>query len=520
MSDKPIKQFSVKSPGRINLIGEHTDYNGGKVLPFAFGKSVQAKFKVFNQKSVPPNNGTTIEADETNIRVRSSGHGTELRLTLKELDRRVLDLTAKGLLGRWPEAPDLRSELLATYGEPISGSWHRYALGALYGWWFHKRLNHLGSQNFQKIPLLTENLILDITIDSDIPPGAGVSSSAALCLALVMGLDRGLESYWRKYQTGTGLSLEGPTSSSLTLDQAALRAMWIEHQFAGTRCGLMDQLAIAKAEAGGFLQIDFGNPSPDGLRFPTCSVFPHEVFNDYQWVLINSMVRHDLGSSPYNERRKSCEEGLESIRQWLQKKDPDAQHKNQSQILSLGLLASKHGFLNQLCPDGRQGTLAQQLNLQEVIRSPTIARRVAHAIMEIRRVDSAVSCLKTGDARGLSRVINESHESLSQDYDVSCEEIESLRSEVFETVEMVTKSSPTKKVDSKSGNPQLPSILGSRMTGGGFGGCLIQGVQHRYVQSFCEKLTNRQTAYSKLTGFVPEILLVKPEQGLVYSEDV
>jgi galactokinase len=408
---------------------------------------------------------------------------------------------------------------LATYGEPISGSWHRYALGALYGWWFHKRINNFGSQNFQKIPLLSENLTVDITINSDIPPGAGVSSSAALCLALVMGLDRGLESYWGKYQTGTSLSLEGPTPSSLTLDQAALRAMWIEHQFAGTRCGLMDQLAIAKAEAGGFLQIDFGNPSPDGLCFPTCSVFPHEVFNDYQWVLINSMVRHDLGSSPYNERRKSCEDGLESIRQWLQKKDPDALHKNPSRILSLGLLTSDHDFLNQLCPDGRQRTLAKELNLQKVVSSPTIARRVAHAIMETRRVDIAVSCLRSGDASGLSRVINESHESLSNDYEVSCEEIEALRSDIFETVETMTKSSPTKKVDSKKGIPQLPPFLGSRMTGGGFGGCLIQGVQHRFVDRFCEKLTSRKTTFSKLTGLVPEILLVKPEQGLVYSEN-
>jgi galactokinase len=517
-SEKPIKQFSVKSPGRINLIGEHTDYNGGKVLPFAFDKSVRAKFKVFKDSGLDPINGQSIEGDKTKFIVRSAGHGTELRLSLKDLDHRVLDLAAKGLLGRWPEAPDLRGELVATYGAQINRSWHRYALGALYGWWFHKRMNDMGSFKFQKIPLPSENLTVDINIDSDIPPGSGVSSSAALCLALVMGLERGLETYWAKNKTDSHSTLDQGPFSPLTLDQAALRAMWIEHQFAGTRCGLMDQLAIAKAEAGGFLLIDFGNPSPDGLRFPNCPVFPHEIFNDYQWVLINSMVRHDLGSSPYNERRQSCEEGLESIRQWLQK-NALAEPVKQLQPLSLGVLASDQAFLNQLCPDGRQETLAQQLNIKKVISSPTVARRVAHAIMETGRVDRAVSCLKTGDASGLSSVINESHESLSHDYEVSCEEIESLRSEILETVKKVSQNSDSQKGDPHKGVSPLPPFLGSRMTGGGFGGCLIQGVQRRYVDRFCEQISSGKSAYRELTGFVPEILLVKPEQGLVYSED-
>jgi galactokinase len=438
-------------------------------------------------------------------------------------------LVEKGLIGKWPDAPDLREYL----PEAWRSSWHRYAIGALYGWWYDKKYRESESRGTDLDLNSFRPSRVEITIDSDIPHGAGVSSSAALCVSLVMGLSKALLRFWND---------DDVSPYELSRDEAASRAMWIEHQFAGTRCGLMDQLAIVKAERGGFLMIDFGNPSqfsesdlavscenataeevqrslPSlpplassvGPKYPTLAVYPHSVFQRYQWVLLNSMVRHDLGASPYNERRESCEAGLKLIQDWYRK------HISPCHLvpLSLGQLSISPWFIAQFCPDLKQQSLVDQLIEQGVLGDPTLARRVAHAVLENQRVDDAIRCLKNGDALGLNAALNASHESLARDYQVSCDEIEWLRNEALNLAQGLWQQEALTSKDTHLG--QDIAILGPRMTGGGFGGSMVLGVHKAIAENFCQTITSRATLYHKKTDLIPRAYAVQPEAGLTFD---
>jgi UDPglucose--hexose-1-phosphate uridylyltransferase len=506
--EKPSQTTVVRAPGRINLIGEHTDYNGGKVLPFAFERHVEIKFETFFGQ-----NDTAKTDSSTLIRVISKSLQPEFTITLKTLHERVKKLVETGKMAQGLTPHDLRDELYPKE----RNSWQRYVIGILLEWWFYKQTYNGFSWSASQIHS-HEPRMIQLTIQSNLPHGAGVSSSAALCMGIFLGLDHEYRAYWN-----------GPERSPpppLSRDGAAIHAMRVEHQFAGTRCGLMDQLAIGKSRPGAFLMIDFGNLSPFYLENPTQEeipsllVYPHGIFNSYRWLLVNSNVRHSLGSSPYNERRESCEEGLKAIQRFWKSTDFVGAPPQ-----SLGILACHEPFLSKFCPDASQGTLAQNLKRFGVINDLQDARRVAHGILENHRVDRAIDGLKSGNPSALHRALMGSHRSLADDYQVSCPEIELLRETIDQIARDLEKSPfalKTKLSKFEEGSPQSPipfhgnepAVLGPRMTGGGFGGSMIVGVKHEILTPFIERLGNSSSPYAEKTGLVPQILEVSPSSGL------
>lgn len=449
---KSLSQLQLKhkarAPGRINLIGEHTDYNGGKVLPFAMNLAIDFKLFVSQEQS---------SSFATRYEISSEGHDGVLVLERDELSALVKDLSSE------PQSEDLRLRL----PKALADSWARYALGALV--WHQKSLQGQGITG--KSPALVH-----IQVSSQLPPGAGISSSAALCTGLLALL--------RDYD-----HLE------LSDQDLARQAMFIEHQFAGTRCGLMDQLAIVLGKPGRLLLIDFKDLASSGALL-TKTIKAHANFDRYRPVLINTQVKHELGSSPYNERRRHCELGLLGLRQATGAPYP-----------SLGYFAADQEFLRNFAPDLSQSTLKRNLYLRVFPHDEVLAKRLAHAIMENIRVDAAVKALETGDFMALREAIDASHLSLRDDYEVSCSELDLIRLEAINRAGELAEAKSLKD----------PPILGSRMTGGGFGGSTIQLVHEMIVEDFAEAMRSQQSGYALQTGLTPVVLLTEFSAGLSHS---
>ena len=432
------------APGRINLIGEHTDYNGGKVLPFAMDLGLNL--------SLFATEGVVTKAEDSVTFVSSLGQKGVLKIHGDELER-LASLVA-------PRSEDLRPHL----APGLAQSWVRYVVGALA--WHQRSLKARGEH-------LPQPRMQHLQISSDLFIGAGISSSAALSTGIL-----GLMARCDKLQLG--------------LPELARQAMFIEHQFSGTRCGLMDQLAVAMSEKGSLLLIDFKDLKAKD-EVTTRSVHPHPSFAAYRPVLINTKVKHELGNSPYNERRQSCEDGLAAIDRALG-----------LDCNSLGHLAANKEFLGDFAPDGQQATLARSLAERIFAQDLTVSRRVAHAIMETGRVDQAVKALEQGDLSGLTTAINASHLSLKDDYEVSCVELDLIREEALASAAQIARH---RRLDA-------PAILGARMTGGGFGGSTIQLVHHSIIADLQEALTRPGSKYHAVTGLLPDVIATQFSPGL------
>lgn len=351
----------VSAPGRVNLIGEHVDYNGGLVLPFAIGSTVSVAY---------------ARSDSARVRVWS-----EQAAQCFQLD--------------W--------EPLQQNSPRLGKGWEVYVEGVLRKW----------------LELGLPPVGLDAAVSSDLPAGAGLSSSAAFCVALLM-------------------TLESLADESLDLLRAARLCQAVEHEFAGVRCGLMDQLTVLAARRDHLLQIDFDalepgsfSPAPslpskdaaqskraaEPAHYQRCVRWPGA---DVHCLLIDSGVRHRLAESEYGRRRSECESAARK--------------------LGLHTLRTADGTLL----DASRGILTE-----------TEFRRARHVVTEIERTQHAVKACESGEVLHLGRLLFESHASLRDDFEVSCAELDLL-------------------VDLAQ---QLPGIVGARLTGGGFGGSIIALVQ-------------------------------------------
>lgn len=339
------KEFVIsQSPGRINIIGEHTDYNDGFVLPAAIDKKSVFKLK---------RNGSNL-----------------VTLTAKNVgETYTFDLF------------DFK---------PISNGWQNYAMGVV------NELQKLGGkiEGFEG------------EFEGDVPIGSGMSSSAALECSLAFGLNELFDLDLDKWQ----------------LIKASQMA---EHHFVGTKCGIMDQFASIMGKRNNVMLLDCKS-----LEF---QYFPFEL-GDYQILLLNTNVSHNLASSEYNTRRASCEKGISII-----------QHKFQN-VQSFRDVSLE--TLNQCISD-----------LPE-----KIYRRCHHVISENARVLKATEALLAKNFHALGQLMYGSHYSLQKDYEVSCAELDFL----------------VKQTEDKD------YILGSRMMGGGFGGCTINLVKKNRVNHFIE----------------------------------
>lgn len=333
----------IESPGRINIIGEHTDYNNGFVLPTAIDKKIRFKFKKNHSLH--------------NCHVYSKNFEAGFAINLAHI-------------------------------EPSENQWENYILGVLH-----------------EIQKLTDKVQgFDCVLKSDIPIGSGISSSAALECGVAFGLNELFE---------LGLSKK-------TIVELSQRA---EHNFVGTKCGIMDQFASVMSKKGHVILLDC-----ESLEFEYVPI----KIEPYKILLLNTNVTHSLASSEYNARRKECETGIAIIKQ-------------------------KYSEVNSL-RDVSEGMLKEF----KTVLPPKVFDRCTYVIEEKTRVLKAVEALKNNQLNVLGDLMYETHNGLRDLYEVSCPELDFL-------VEFSKK---------------YKEIIGARMMGGGFGGCTINIINSENIEGF------------------------------------
>lgn len=363
-------EFHCFAPGRVNLIGDHTDYNGGSVFPCAIDLGIECM-----------------------AARRSDGRFGFYSANFPQT----------GVAERCPDQP-VQSDCWSDYPMAVIRTFRQFGYPPECG--------------------------ADFLFKGNLPDGAGLSSSAAL-------------------EVLTGIMLRELWHLSVTNQQIAVFGQFAENRFIGVNCGIMDQFASAMGRNGQALLLDTFtldvNYAP--IDADTASV-----------VIVNSGVKHSLASSAYNTRRKECEAALSCI---------DAQKK----IPALCSLSMEEF-------DG----------LQSCVKDETCRRRARHAVSENSRTAAAAEALRKGDFAGFGRLMNESHVSLRDDYEVSCAELDFLASAAW----------------------KMPFVYGARMTGGGFGGCTVNLVRRGYEQAFSDEI---KKAYAGQFNINCEIYRVAPGEG-------
>jgi galactokinase len=249
-------------------------------------------------------------------------------------------------------------------------------------------------------------------------------------------------------EVATGLALLATSQAEVPQLELVKICQRAEHEHVGTRCGIMDQFIAVYASSGHALMLDCRSLDYQSLSIP----------DDARLVICNSMVKHELASGEYNRRRAECEAGVKVFR----KGSPDVQAL-------------------------RDVTMADLAN-HETKLTEVVYRRCRHVISENQRVLDAAEALRASDLDRFGRLMYESHRSLQQDYEVSCKELDLL-------VEIAS---------------SCEGVYGSRMTGGGFGGCTITLVRAHSVDAFQEKITQ---AYHTKTGITPDLYVCSAAQG-------
>lgn len=361
------------SPGRVNLIGEHTDYNGGHVFPCAltlgtYGAARKREDNKIHFYSMNLNSFGVVEAS---------------------LD----DLTNKK-----------------------EYNWANYPLGVV---WAFKEKGHTITSGF------------DMVIWGNIPNGSGLSSSASL-------------------EVLTGVILTDLFEiKDLSMTDLALIGQYSENNFNGCNCGIMDQFAVAMGKKDHAIFLDTSDLS---YEYAPC------ILDGAKIVITNSKVKHSLVDSAYNDRRNECAAALKALQSELD-------------IQALGDLTPEEF-------EAHKSLIKDEIQLQ----------RAKHAVYENQRTIRAVAALKANNIEEFGKLMNESHISLKNDYEVSCEEIDILVDLAWE----------------------IPGVIGSRITGGGFGGCTVSIVKNDAVDTFIEKVGN---GYKEQTGNTAEFYVVEVGDG-------
>jgi galactokinase len=349
------------APGRVNLIGEHTDYNGGSVFPAAltFGTTLL----------IAPREDRMLGFASTNFPV------------VKELS---IDNIAFADEDDWVNYPKGIVWELAQRGITLS---HGY----------------------------------DLLYHGEIPNGAGLSSSASIEVVTAYAL----------------LTLEGKPTDTV---QIALWSQHAENEFIGVKCGIMDQFAVANGRKDHAILLDC-----DTLKY---ELVPFKS-GEYKLVIGNTNKRRGLVDSKYNERRAQCEQAVQDLK---------------PAFPALTLLG--------------QLTLAQYEENEHLISDETVRRRARHVVEEIHRVARSMEVLNANDLAAFGQLMNASHDSLRDLYEVTGLELDTMVAEAR----------------------LIPGVLGSRMTGAGFGGCTVSLVHEQSVEKFIAEVGSK---YEAVTGLVP-----------------
>ena len=359
----------TRAPGRVNIIGEHTDYNDGYVLPIAIDRSVLVAMR--------PNGSSSVNIHSVNYDQSASF----------DLDAERLEADAQ-----WLRYPFGVARVLLSEGHVLAG--------------------------------------MDVAVEGDVPLGGGLASSAAMEVAFALA-----------YCTASKLDV-----APLVLAQLCRKA---ESEYAGVNCGIMDQYVALFAEKDHAVFLDCRNLTHEQVPCRTDAV---------KLVVSDTGVRHSLAGSEYNKRRAQCEQGAASLARRI-----DGVRN-----------------LRDLAPEDVQMS-------GEDLESP-ILERCRHVVTENARTVAAVQALRQKNVYQLGVLMSASHESLKNDYEVTCKELDIM-------------------VDIAS---ELPGVFGSRMTGGGFGGCTISLVASEKVDDFCKALASR---YEAATAISPHIYIVAAGSG-------
>lgn len=365
-------ELIVRAPGRVNLIGEHTDYNEGFVFPVAIDREmlIAATLNHTDKVLAYSLDYNQMDSFDINSITRSAGNpwADYLRAVISTLRKRKFAVTG--------------------FSAVLSGN---------------------------------------------VPQGAGLSSSAA-------------------YEVAVATLCKQFDKLPISGKEIALIAQQAENEFIGVQCGIMDQFISALAEEDCALMIDCRSLDyravPLKLSAKGCAI-----------VITNSGVRRGLVDSEYNARRGECSEGVKLLSQSMGKKLNSLRDVQVSDLESFSA------------------------TLPEVV-----LKRCRHVITENKRVLDAVSALESGDLVGFGKLMNESHQSLRDDFAVSCAELDQL-------VEL---------------SQNHPGVLGARMTGAGFGGCTVAIVAKDAIESFREQVIPE---YEKQSGKKAEVYVCNSTAG-------
>lgn len=360
------------APGRVNLIGEHTDYNGGHVFPCALTIGTYGVARKRNDKKL-----------------------------------RFYSMNFEGLGVIESSIENLKPEKEA--------DWTNYPKGVM--WAF-------GEKGFE-LPYG-----MDLLLSGNIPNSSGLSSSASV-------------------EVLTGYILRDFFGFDVTNQDLALIGQFSENNFNGVNCGIMDQFAIAMGKKNNAILLDTADLS--------YTYAPVELENA-KIVIACSNKKRGLGDSKYNERRNECEAALEEIKQ----------------VIGINTL----------------GDLTEELfEIYKVaIKDEVRRKRAKHAVYENQRTIQAVEALKNNDVELFGQLMNASHVSLRDDYEVTGIELDTLVEEAW----------------------KIEGVIGSRMTGAGFGGCTVSIVKEDAIGSFIEKVGN---AYKEKIGYAADFYVVEIGDG-------
>lgn len=358
----------VKSPGRINIIGEHTDYNDGFVMPAAINKAIYV---------------AVSKRDDDEIHLYSESYQAAYQSSVAAIEK---------------------SEL----------SWANYVLGVADQ--LVKRGHKIAGFN--------------LYLDGNVPLGAGLSSSAAL-------------------ECATAFAINHLNNLQISQMDLALISQKAEHVFAGVNCGIMDQFASVFGKKDHAVLLD--------CRSMEYEYIPLKL-DGYKLVLFNTNVKHSLADSAYNKRRSQCEQGVA----WIK---------------------SHHAEVNSL----RDADLMMLKTYVEP-KDSDVYQKCKYVVEEIARIQQAAETLKQGDLVALGKLMLQTHEGLSKEYEVSCKELDFL-------VDYVK---------------NLDYVLGARMMGGGFGGCTINIVKDEEIDTLISEIS---TLYSNEFGLSLDAYIVETANG-------
>jgi galactokinase len=351
------------APGRVNLIGEYTDFNDGFVFPMTVDSGIYIAIRA---------------RDDTTVRIASLRYDELVEYELDEFEI------------------------------PAPGSWSSYVLGVVEELRLRGHLSH----GFEAV------------VDGNLHLGAGLSSSAAL-------------------EVATAVALQQIARFEMDPVDMVKLCQFAEHNYANVMCGIMDQFACCIGRSGHALLLD--------CRSLDYEHVPVEL-GDYQFVIVNSEVERSLASSAYNTRRAECQEAVEYFSHY------DCSIRALRDV-SMDLVEQRGGELSRV-----------------------VHRRCRHVVAENQRTLEAVVALKSGSLDVFGRLMTESHQSLRDDFEVSCEQLDLL-------VELAN---------------DTEGVLGSRMTGAGFGGCTVSLVHQHAVPGLIDRLG----AYAARFNLAPGVLVL------------